>query len=280
MAKVIAVCNTVPDTISSMLKSCTEVVPTYLEVGTRLSKVPKKEIIYVLTHRDFISNLKIINSEAYGETTIFLFCPVVNAKTLTRILFLDVAKNSTSSNTIRSLYKDPSPDALKGYLDKEFKRQTIKEIDKEYKYCIVESMVKGSLLNPLMTLLYSIKAEENLRIKNLIFDYFSSKTKFSNFEEQLVHSYEWKTVTKQIRLKLLTLLDSEVGRKYVSTLRDFIASKSDKEHSFNLKGACKKAGIEEYEIKYIANNMMKKRQKNLTGVYLKDLHNKSKSKLN
>jgi len=270
MAKVIAICNNVPDTINSMLNELGYNDVKIIQSGTLMTK--KDKFCMILSFLDFKNNLKLINSEQHVNSTVFLFCPVIKVKSFKNIIFLDVVKNSATSCLIRSLYKDPSKAKLKGILDAEHTTKKVKEIDKEFKYHLVESMQTGSLLNPMMTLLYSVKAEAHIRIKEMIFNYFLSKKTIAELEKDLIKSYEWGSVSKNCRIGLINLLQSDIGKTYKDVFT-LVSTKKKADEKFNLASIAKKRGIDDYEIKYIMSTLMSKKKKSAKGKSLTEIYN-------
>jgi hypothetical protein len=276
MAKVICVCNNVPDTIISLLSDIVKDVKySLLEINKKYPKIPKSKFLFALSFPDFLNSLKKVNSDNYNETTIFLFCSAVQAKTLSHVYLLDLMKNSKTSCLIKSFYKDLSPEVLSGFLHKSFSsKRKVREIDKEFKYRLIDSIKSGSLLNPMMTLLYSVKADGHIRIKQLIFEFLtSSKMKVSDLESMLKKSYEWGTISTQFRTKLIALLTSELGQKYKSVLQKVYDSRKSSE-VISIQSLAKKNEIDAYEIKYIMNVLMKQKKKSLTGKCFTEIYNK------
>jgi hypothetical protein len=271
--KLIVVCNNVPDTVQAMLTELGHTKVTHLPTCERASESPKNEITFVFSFPDFKLSLKLFNSEAYAKKTVVLFCPIVQAKSLEGALFLDVSKNKKGIDTIKSTYKNLSVDVLSAYLAKPYKSKKVKEKDKEFKYCLIDTVRSGSLLNPLMTLLYTVKAEGGVKIKHIVLKWLVSKDKISALEKQLNDTYDFCTVSKKFCAKLIELLSSDLGKNYKLALSK-IELKKGTEDAENITQIAKKHETDDYELRYIINVMCKAKKHLLNGRDIASLYNK------
>lgn len=271
--KLISVCNNVPDTVGALLKDLNITDIKLQTFGTKVSKVPKHKYLFILFYQDFIFNLKRLNSKNYSDVTVFLFCPIIWAKKLSHNKFLDVAFSKKDTNVLSYKYKDVSLELLHGLLERKFTTKKVEEIHKDFKVYIVNSILSGSLLNPLMTLLYSVKAETNILIKEMMFKYLTGIWTIQKLEKELDKSSEWGTITKSCRIKLFELLKSDIGKAYKEALTLLQKSKETKE-PVNINKLAKEYGIEVYEIKYILNTLMKQKKPCISGRTMDSLHKK------
>ena len=271
--KLIAVCNNVPDTIGSMLSDLKITNVKVHTFGTKVPKIPKHKYFFILSYTDLINNLKRLNGESYCDITVFLFCPVIWAKKLSNVKYLDVSSSKKTSNVLSYHYKDISLDLFRGILDSPFSTKKVKEIHKDFKVYIVNNILSGSLLNPLMTLLYSVKAETNILLKEMMFKYLTGDWSLSDLEKELNKTSEWGSVTKPCKTKLLELLKSDIGKAYRKCLTTLQTSKETKEPA-SINKLAKEHGIEVYEVKYILNTLMKQKKPCISGRTMDSLHKK------
>ncbi len=249
MAKVLCCCNNIPDTITHFLTSLgysADSDISIFEYGQKFGKTPRSKFIYFLEFSDFLRNIKIINSEQYKCATIFIFCTIVNANSISNVILLDV---KSKSDILQFSYKNITPDTLNKILTKSFKSYQVEIGDKEYKHQLIEQLRIGSFLNPLMTLLYSVKAEGHAYVKNLIFEFMSTDVPISVLESLLKDSYEWGTISKQCRSKLIELLSSDIGQKYKMAVNEVCSSGLTS--SKDIAIISRRYEIDAYEVKYM-----------------------------
>jgi hypothetical protein len=213
-----------------------------------------------------------LNSEAYEKKTVFLFAQVVRVKYLTNAYFLDLVKEKGKNYSISSEYKNLNLDTLAAYLEKSFKtNRKVKEEDKEFKYLLIEGVRAGSLLNPLMTLLYAVKAEAGVKIKEIVLNWLVSNDKISALAKDLKNSYEWGVVSTRFCEKLIELLSSDLGKRYKLALSQ-IEEVKDSGEKPNTIAIAKKHDIDDYELRYIINTMINVRKNKNDGKTVAQIH--------
>jgi hypothetical protein len=270
--KLICITNNVPDTVYEMLNDLEYTSITFQEINKKSPAKLKTDAIFILTYSDFKANLETLNSEAYEKKTVFLFAPIVRVKYLTHAYFLDLVKDKGKNYSMTSEYKNLSLETLDGYLKKPFKSgRKIKEDEKEFRYHLIEGVRAGSLLNPLMTLLYVVKAEAGVKIKELVLDWLVSKNKIEVLDKKLKNSYQWGVVSNKFCEKLIQLLESDLGKKYKLAFTEIEIAKEAGEKSV-IPAVAKKYDIDAYELKYIVNNMLKVRKNKLDGKSITEIH--------
>jgi hypothetical protein len=274
--KLLIVSNNVPDTIQKMFVELDKEDITYLEVNSKVPKKLKTEILFLMSHADFRNNLERLNSEEYLKKTVVLFAPIVKVKYLTNASYLDV-KSDKGMYSITSEYKNLDIDLLEKQLAKPYKKRKVKEENVEFKYLLLDGIRSGSLLNPLMTLLYSVKAEGSVKIKEMVLSWLVSKKKLEVLTKQLKDCYEWGTVSSKFCGALIDLLSSDLGKNYKLALSKIEEAKEAGEKP-NTVSIAKKHGVDDYELRYILNNLINTRKHLLDGKTVTHVHAKQKKR--
>jgi hypothetical protein len=191
------------------------------------------------------------------------------------VSFLDVVKKS-GPYTITSEYKNLSLETLEKLIAKPFKtKRKVKEEDKEFKFLLIDGVRAGSLLNPLMTLLYSVKAEGAVKIKEIVLSWLVSKDKIDALSKSLKSAYEWGTVSTKFCTSLIELLTSELGQNYKKAFSKIESMKEAGEKP-NAVSIAKKYGIDDYELRYILTNLINTRHHKLDGMNVTQVHKNQK----
>lgn len=263
--KLIAVCNNTPDTIYKMLEELEKTDITYIQYNSKIPSRIKTEYMFIFSFYDFRSGLKTLNSEAYKNKTVFLFCPIVSAKALSKIYFLDVAKTRKTEYSIKSMYKDLSLEILSAYLDKPYRVKKIIILDRAYAYTLIDHAKSGSLLNPLMTILYTVKAEGGLKVKEVVFKWLASKKGVEDLQKWLNEAYKFGMVTQGFAKSLLNLFNSDLGKMYKKAFIEIL----DQTEKSDIAKVAKKYDIDSYELRYIVNTLLKTKKHGNIG---KNLH--------
>jgi hypothetical protein len=270
-------CNNIPDTVQKMFAELDKDSITYLEVNSKVPKKLKTDTLFLLSFSDFKRNLVRLNSEEYLKKTVVLFAPIVKVKYLTHAYFLDV-KSDKGMYSITSEYKNLCIENLERQLSKPFKKRTVKEENTEFKYLLIDGVRSGSLLNPLMTLLYSVKAEGSVKIKEMVLSWLvSPKQDIASLSKQLKSSYEWGTVSSKFCGALIELLSSDLGQRYKMVLSKIEAIKATGEKP-NTVALAKKHEVDDYELRYILNNLINTRKHLLDSKTVDYVHAKQKKR--
>lgn len=239
-------------------------------------KAVKAKNIFVLNYPDFLKNLEMLNSKKFNGVNVFLFAPAIRAKMLTPARFLDMSFKEKNVNLVKSVFIQPELDLLKGILLSVPEDKPVGILYADFQARLVDNIKNGSLLNPLMTLIYTLKAETQISVKAIIFGWLFSGKKLKVLEKELDEIAPWGKLSKRFKEQLLGILKTDMGKAYCSVFAKIgelhEAKKKDKEAAFNPGAIAKKAKLDSYEIRYIYNSFYKPANKTIEGRTLHDIY--------
>jgi hypothetical protein len=246
-----------------------------LGVGGSTKDVKTKHV-FILTYPDFIRNLKRLNSTKFNGVNVYLFAPAIKAKMLKPAKFLDMSFKTKNVNLVKSTFVLPELDLLKGILSADIVDKPVGLIYEDFQARLIDNIKNGSLLNPLMTLIYSLKAGTQIKAKAVIFAWLFSGKKITVLEKNLDNMESWGKLSKRFKTQLVEVLKTEMGKAYrevfakIGELHE--AKKVDKTVTFNPGAIAKKAKLDAYEIRYIYTSFYKPANKTIEGRTLHDIY--------
>lgn len=200
----------------------------------------KKKYLFVLSSADFMHNLSILNSDAYRNTKVFVFASQITLLELKGCSIIDIDKviedpilfnlgSRLSLPKVRAALQNSSEIVVK---------QTIR-----YMNALVDGVVKGSLLTPLMTFIYTLsRATQQTPTKENIALYIAG---FQNIDK-LYGNLEGVISEKNLE-KMQSILDLPIVNEYRKAFLELKAVGSVK----RVKEVSMKYAVPEYEIRYI-----------------------------
>lgn len=225
-----------------------------LPSGSRLkeNKKPVRNVIFVLDVADFDRNVTVLNSKKYADVRLFIFASPLRIKELSNVVPLDFQTNPAGLGLGFVLRKDFDMKAYRKALKNEI--ETVSKEPAQYLRVLTDNAKLGSLLNPLMTFIYTLPSSTHQTpVKEAVAQYLYKGYSYRRFEEMLDELRDI-TITKRVRDRLKEILTSEVGENYRAAFKALSEVPKDK---LNLKD---KAALEEictrfktsgYEMSYI-----------------------------
>lgn len=254
MAHVFGISNHSPDQVLSFLArreaiadmSDVAIVPasTKLRVGAK----PLRNSLFIIALPDLYSNFTVLNCQIYRDTKIFVFASALKLRAISGITPLDYMDNPDGSSVsflslsglnysaFSRALRRPGPDLHRAPVD--------------YLYLLSSGVKTGSLLNPLMTFIYSLPSQAQTTVKEGVANYIALGTiTASALFSRLGRSLAVPLTPKQV-LRLRNILETDLCKVFVSSFTQMRGHWESKEESF-LHQLCKNNSISAYEMRYL-----------------------------
>lgn len=244
--KVFGIANHSPDAVISELlerkivKNSAEIA--VLPLNSDLpSKAPKYRFLLVLTTADLKRNLDTLNAGVYEGLSVLVFSSPMSLNRFRGVSPVDYAPNpeypgfgfslsSLDLSKLRKVYRTPVEVKQVSYLRR-----------------IVRYVREGSLLNPLMTFIYSQHFSLQPKLKVIAVRWIFSGKKLSVLEDDIA-KLDVKPSAKAVE-NLKGILTSEAAARYREAFAEYRASL--KGTKIATKKLAKNHGVAEYEITYM-----------------------------
>jgi hypothetical protein len=213
------------------------VIPTnaYLK-----SRSPTKKFLLATSVTSLRRNLNLLNSKPYSEVSIFIFGSALALSNLKGLHALDYKHSDLSPVMFDVL--SPTLARYKSGLGKHRVSCSVETVD--FLKLLTDSVKLGSLLNPLMTFIYTLPSSTHqtpakIHIARAIY-YGHSQSKFLNALDS-----ESVGFSPRVRNRLVELLMSDIGVNYTEAFATY--------RSHGLNEACSKHNVNSYELAYLAS---------------------------
>lgn len=222
-----------------------------VQAGTLLKadKKPARSILFILSISDFYRNIEVLNSARYTDAQVFVFASPLRIRELSNVVALDFEVNPATVGLGFLLKKEIDLAIYRTAL----KRKETEDIAKkttEYLTTLTDNVKRGSLLNPLMTFLYTLPSSTHQTpVKEAVAIYLFKGQSFAKLEEKL-DAIKGVVITKRIRDKLKEILKSEIGENYKAAFKAYREVKEGGKTPA-ISAICKKFGTSDYEMKYL-----------------------------
>jgi hypothetical protein len=235
-------------TTKKVIKDSSEVAIVPSGTILKEGKKPVRPILFILTVMDFYRNVEVLNSKKYEGAQVFVFASPLRIRELANIVPLDFEVNAATAGLGFILKKELDLNAYRKGCKVD--AQEVKRKTAEYLTMLTDNVKRGSLLNPLMTFLYTLpSATHQTPVKEAVAMYLYKGKSFEKLEEML-DGIKGVIISKRVRDKLKEILKSEVGENYRAAFKAFRESKDDGKTPA-LQAICKKFGTSDYEMKYL-----------------------------
>ncbi len=203
-------------------------------------ELPSKPILLFLSWREFVINLKTLNRRQYKDTRCIVFCSVLAFHRLRGVYGLDSAR----AHNVHSIR--PQTKFRKVWSNS--KPRKVRAQARDYIQEMVNDVKDGSLLNPLMSYIYTLpNATHQKPIKQLSAaavvcgaDEHGIKRDIAFFERCSGFNLSAKASTR-----LLELLLSKAGRNYADAFAFY------RKKGMNLDDVVQQLGVDQYEMSYL-----------------------------
>jgi len=200
---------------------------------------PKRPIVFVLNTSDLMHNLRVLNSDLYLGTRVFIFASPLRLRELQGCTVLDMVEDVANRGLAFKLLNTPNMTPVKSprAQDAEVKRQKT-----QYLTALVDNVRRGSLMTPLMTFIYTLpRATQQTPVKEAV-----AKHLYNGTRVELVVKNLSALLSEKNCEKLVEILESEAAAKYrtaFQALRDKTVA--------SLKTACTRYDVTDYEMQYL-----------------------------
>ncbi len=219
--------------------------------GTLLSKEkkPSRPILFILSISDFYRNLSVLNSSLYRNVQLFVFASTLRVTELSHSVWLDFEPNPANKGLSFSLQKELNFLAYKAHIKTDGAAK-VERLKTKYLTLLTDNVKHGSLLNPLMTFLYTLPSSTHQTpVKEAVVDYLYKGTKFVDLEETL-DSVKGVIISKRIRDRLKDILQTDAGNNIRAAFKAYRAAvKAEKVIPW--PSLAKQHTVSEYELKYL-----------------------------
>lgn len=220
-----------------------------VEVGTVLPAKPKRKALALVNIQDFLKNAKTLNSAAYNDTIVVVFASALRIRELQNCFALDSEPTKESGGVVvrtTKMSRVRLRQCLKTSHNDVFRQ------DRKFLITLIDSVKSGSLLNPLMTFIYTLSSSTHQTpVKEACAAFFHNGLSFDAMIRMLKKKYG-VTLTERQSNTLSGILEGETGKSFRNLFKDYRASKSTAgDKAVNLDSLCKKHGTAIYEVRYL-----------------------------
>ena len=213
-----------------------------LEAGSKAQAFIKESAVLVLEARDFHRNLKTFNSEAYKNTAVVVFASCLRIRELEGCTPLDT--ESESAGVVMPALALSRPSLRAGF---KTPRQDIRRRDLAYLDSMVDSVKRGSLLNPLMSLIYSLPSSTHQTpVKEACVRMLYNGLSFEDTIQTLSKAH-YVDLSPRVTERLRVLLTGDIGKAYVAFFKEY----RSRDAAITLESLCDKHSTAPYEVRYI-----------------------------
>ena len=254
MSNVFGIANHSPDRVIEVLGKMGVIAKpsavTILPEGSNLKSAPKHKIILMLSVRDLMRNLRAVNGQDFKDHKFVVFDSPMQLGDVTGVLPIDYAPDP--QHRAHGYMMMPLKRSSLSVLSKPTKKTSvpIKRDGEEFVMRLINTVTKGSLLNPLMTFIYTLPSSTHQGpIKKTVAKWLYSGKPISNLFEELDALKEIQ-VTPRIKERFRDLLDTEIGRNFQAAFSDYRkALRVNREVSVG--PICKQNQVDPYEVRYL-----------------------------
>lgn len=245
MLKVFGVANHSPEFVVRALGKAIagEGRVSILPVGHSISN-PKSlsDFVLILAVRDLMHNLKVLSG---SPSRFFVFGSPMDLHELEGVVPLDYNCNPAFPGFGFNLLPLDLSKATRARCEP----APIKRRSGQYLLRLVEHTQKGSLLQPLMTFIYTLPASAQSEVKEAVLNWlFSGKA--DSYLDAALSSVKQVTVTARTRAKLKTHLLSPSGRALQKAFADYRAAKKEG-RPVKIDALATAHGVQAYEMRYV-----------------------------
>lgn len=235
--------NTIPEHLMNWLV-LKHIVQDHSEVAvlpmdSRLEcKRPKRKFILGLSGDSIQRNLHVLNSKSFSDVTVFLFGAAIELSEFSSLVPLDYEKTELSPVKFEEITLSVSRYRA-GQRPAICVKQKI-----DYLKLLSDRIKVGSLLNPLMTFLYTLPSSTHQTpVKNIVALYLYHCLSDSKLDQML--SNLDVPITSRMRTRLYEILESDAGCNYREAFKSY--------GRLGLEKTCQQNSVNSYEISYIVS---------------------------
>lgn len=269
MAYIFGICNSAPAVVLKTLVAkkiiATEKDVTVIPLGSHLAnrEKPTKKMLIALNIMDLVRNLSVLNTPKYKSHIVFVFASPVRLSELDNVVNLDMTKDPSAKGFGYQLSHKIDIAKFRATIKQPVeKMQPVIRNEAEHLTVLTDSIKKGSLLTPLMTFIYSLPSSTlQTPVKIAVAKIIGKGLPLSSLDKLVsqVSDYKLSVTAKD---KLMTILGSEVGQRYIDAFKHYRKLKREKSTA-SIPSIAKSFDVSPYEIRYLLSvieNDLKKDQ--------------------
>lgn len=193
----------------------------------------RHKFLLLLSTADFSRNLKVFDDTS---VRIFIFSNPIDLSAFVGVRNLDFTPTDDFSFTYTKLDLSPVAKSM---------ATSVKKVPNEFLKRLIENVRHGSLLNPLMTFIYSLSSQHQNEVKLMVFSYLYKGGDASKFIAAL------SSVLSERSLERLTgILSTTVAQSYATALRELRAQRKGKK-PLPIEQVAESTSTSAYELSYI-----------------------------
>lgn len=228
-------------------ESSVAIVPSGTLLGSE--KKPSRDILFILSISDLHRNLSVLNSGSYSKVRVFIFASTLRIAELSNTVALDFEPNPANKGLGFILRKELNFLAYK----KAVARTSVYAVARQstrYLTLLTDNAKQGSLLNPLMTFLYTLpSATHQTPVKEAVAAYLYGGKSFASLCS-LLDAIRGILVSAGIRGKLRAILQSAEGDNIKAAFRTFRKHKKAGK-TISWSAIASEHSVSDYELRYL-----------------------------
>lgn len=213
------------------------IVPT----GSVIDRRPRYDVLLFLTPRDIRRNRDVLASSKYLHVSAVLFSDPMNASEISGIIPLDFEPNVEYPGFGFTL-KPLNACLMKG----KHSQSELQYESGKYLQRIVKYVQSGSLLNPLMTFLYTLPSALQNKIKEEIARWLY----LGKPEKQLAQTLKTLGASERVLRRLSEIVFTEIGAKFKAAF-ERIRTEAKAGIDSDVKKIAKQFQVSDYELRYL-----------------------------
>lgn len=239
MAQIFGIANHSPEYVIDALRKA-KLIESLKNIGIvpseqRLSRRTSCEYLLLLSTKDLRRNASILATSKYQNVRVFVFANPMDLSEIEGLTALDYESNPEYPGFG---FK------LKAFNVREVKKASESRLEYRrgrYLHKLIKYVKRGSLLNPLMTYLYTLPSSTNNFVKIAVAKWFMS----GKPNKSLLTALD-KEVSDNVRNRLSAILFNEVGDRF-----KLVFARIRENGLSDLKAAAKEHQVSDYEIRYL-----------------------------
>lgn len=211
--------------------------------GETLPQTISQKFIFLLDPVTASRSIKVLSTTPYVGTSVFAFASKLWLDNMSGCILLD----SEASLDPMSPSSQPIQLRMKNYRSALRKAVPVRKESKDFLQAMVDHVKRGSLLNPLMSFIYTLpSATHQTPVKEVCAQFYCSGLTVPA-ALRAIDRRVGATMTKAATARLRSILESEESKKYQTLLKAYSPKLSDAE----LEALCHEHSASPYEVRYL-----------------------------
>jgi len=205
---------------------------------------PEKRVLFLVAMQDFYRNLPTLNSAEYAEVIVVVFASALRLVEVKGCVPFDFAPVKEQGGVV--CHEQPlSRIVLR--TGQRIAKLDVEREKKDFLGVMIDSVKRGSLLNPLMTFIYTLPSSTHQTpVKEACARFLYTGMTYDQMIRELTRDHDLE-LTDRANTKMRTILSSEVGKAFASLFAEF----RSKRNSATFDVLCAKYETSPYEVRYI-----------------------------